>query len=140
MRAEIGAAALLLMLASTASGQIVADTLEVLALPSREGLGSASYDLIESRDPFLPLTGEEAPGTGPRFEQLTLTGIFEGAPGRSLVVLEDPSQRGWFVRVGEEIADAQLIEIRPDAAVFDVREYGAVRREILRLERIEESP
>lgn len=140
MRAEIGAAALLLLLASTASGQIVTDTLELLALPSRDALGSASYDLIEPRDPFLPLTGEEAPGTGPRFEQLTLTGIFEGAPGRSLVVLEDPSQRGWFVRVGEEIADARLIEIRSDAAVFDVREYGAVRREILRLERIEESP
>jgi hypothetical protein len=92
------------------------------------------------RDPFDPLTVQSASDAGPRFETLRLTGVFLGSPGNSLAVLEDPSRRGHFLRVGEGIAGARLIQILPDAAVFEVEEYGTARREVLRLERSEEKP
>jgi hypothetical protein len=56
------------------------------------------------------------------------------------VVLEDPTRRGHFQRVGERIGGARLVQIQPQSAVFEVEEYGTVRREVLRLERSEETP
>lgn len=143
MRADLRWLALAVLLTpAPLAGQIIQtqDSLDPLMVPTRAELGSATYEALGRRDPFLPLTGTEAPESGPRFEQLHLTGIFEGAPGRSLVVLEDPAHRGYFVRQGESIGSAILLEIRESEAVFEVREYGAARREILRLERTEESP
>ena len=104
------------------------------------GLQPAIYDDGGRRDPFNPLTIAGSIDSGPRFETLRLTGVFLGAPGNSLVVLEDPSRLGHFMRVGETIAGARLIQIMPDAAVFEVEEYGTARREVLRLERSEEMP
>lgn len=99
---------------------------------------SVRYQDIALRDPFIPLNDDRIDSeAGPRFEDLTLTGVFVGTPGNSLVVLEDRSRRGHFLRIGESIGGAHLIEILPDAAVFEIREYGAARREILRLERHE---
>lgn len=95
----------------------------------------AAYVSDGRRDPFLPLTGVfayEEEGA-PRLEQLELTGIFVGAPGNSLAVLEDPARRGHFVRVGESVGNARLVEIMPDAAVFEVDDYGIQRRDTLRL-------
>ncbi|MGH7570272.1 MAG: hypothetical protein ACREMK_00315 [Gemmatimonadota bacterium] len=95
----------------------------------------AAYVSDGRRDPFLPLTGtyaSEADGA-PRLEQLELTGIFMGAPGNSLVVLEDHARRGHFVRVGESLGNARLLEILPDQAVFEVDDYGILRRDTLRL-------
>ena len=116
------------------------DSLEILPPPVVAG-GTATYDAGGRRDPFVPLlTQVEDSPDGPRFESLRLTGVFLGSPGNSLVVLEDPARRGHFVRVGERIGSAVLIEIRPRAAVFEIREYGAVRRQVLELERPEESP
>jgi hypothetical protein len=103
-------------------------------------LAPAFYDAGGRRDPFEPLTTDGAIDSGPRFEALRLTGVFLGAPGNSLVVLEDPSRRGHFLRVGDRIGGARLIQIMPDAAVFEVEEYGTARREVLRLERSEERP
>lgn len=103
--------------------------------------GTAVYGVGDQRDPFVPLFVELEPSEdGPRFGTLRLTGVFLGTPGHSLVVLEDPARRGHFVRVGERIGAAVLIEIRPRSAVFEIREYGAVRRQVLELERPEESP
>ncbi|HEY7470759.1 MAG TPA: hypothetical protein VIE68_00260 [Gemmatimonadota bacterium] len=103
-------------------------------------LAPAFYDAGGRRDPFDPLTIEGSIDSEPRFETLRLTGVFLGAPGNSLVVLEDPSRRGHFLRVGDRIGGARLIQIMPDAAVFEVEEYGTARREVLRLERSEERP
>jgi hypothetical protein len=103
-------------------------------------LAPAIYDGEARRDPFDPLTLESSPESGPRFETLRLTGVFLGSPGNSLVVLEDPTRRGHFLRVGERIGEARLVQIQPQSAVFDVEEYGTVRREVLRLERSEEKP
>ncbi|HUP19387.1 MAG TPA: hypothetical protein VM778_05465 [Gemmatimonadota bacterium] len=103
--------------------------------------GTAVYDDGGRRDPFVPLIVELEPfAQGPRFESLRLTGVFLGAPSSSLVVLEDPAKRGYFVRVGEQIGNAVLIEIRPRSAVFEIREYGAVRREVLELRARESTP
>lgn len=89
----------------------------------------------DGRDPFLPLIGvSEDEGRPPRLDQLILTGIFQGAPDHSLVVLEDPARRGHFLRVGETLGLARLLAILPDAAVFEVDEYGIVRQDTLRLE------
>ncbi|MBA3584906.1 MAG: hypothetical protein H0W36_10345 [Gemmatimonadetes bacterium] len=106
-----------------------------------ESYAEARYADAGRRDPFVPLIGAEASAAGgPRFDQLRLTGVFQGTPGNSLVVLEDPASRGWFVRVGETIGNALLIDILPDGAVFEVSDYGSVRREIVRLDRDERLP
>jgi hypothetical protein len=112
----------------------------VTAIVPSSALAPAIYDGEGRRDPFDPLTLENSPATGPRFEALRLTGVFLGAPGNSLVVLEDPTRRGHFLRVGERIGEARLVQIQPQSAVFEVEEYGTVRREVLRLERSEEKP
>lgn len=98
-------------------------------------LDPAAY-VAEGRDPFQPLLGvsEGDEGRPPRLDQLVLTGIFQGAPGNSLAVLEDPARRGHFLRVGESLGQARLLAILPDAAVFEVDDYGIVRRDTLRLE------
>lgn len=108
--------------------------------PDEVEVAPSSFEMARysggGRDPFVPLTDQRASGEdAPRFQELTLTGVFVGAPGRSLAVLEDENRRGHFLRVGQTIGDARLIEILPDAAIFEVNEYGAIRREILRLER-----
>lgn len=102
--------------------------------------GAGRYADEDRRDPFMPLTGKRQQEMGPRFEDLRLTGVFLGAPGASLAVLEDPSFKGYFLRVGDQIGGARLLELRSQEAVFDVRQYGAARRITLRLEEIEETP
>ncbi len=99
----------------------------------------AHYDPAGRRDPFEPLYAAAAdPSGGPRFEALKLTGVFLGTGNNSLAVLEDPSHRGYFVRLGQQIGNARLVEMLPQAAVFEVSDYGASRRVVLRLERTEE--
>lgn len=123
-----------------AGAQGEGDSLEFLP-PLVVSAGTATYDAGDRRDPFVPLIVELEPSAeGPRFESLRLTGVFLGAPGSSLVVLEDPARRGYFVRVGERVGSAILIEIRARSAVFEIREYGAVRRSELVLERREPTP
>ena len=135
-----GAAIALLALPITVEGQeaAVPDTVLIEVAPG-VALEPAIYDTGARRDPFDPLTLESGEGS-PRFETLRLTGVFLGAPGNSLVVLEDPTRRGHFLRLGEELAGVRLIQILPESAVFEVEEYGTVRREVLRLERNEERP
>lgn len=142
MRAERTTIALLaLALASpaAASAQQVGDSVAV-GRAEAPVMGTASYDAGGRRDPFVPLTTELGPEEGPRFDSLRLTGVFLGAPGSSLVVLEDPARRGYFVRAGQSIGNARLVEIRPQSAVFEITEYGTTRRKILELERTGEQP
>lgn len=134
-----GAAALCLLASAAADAQVVVGDSVTSFVPA-SALAPAIYDGGARRDPFDPLTLENSPETGPRFEALRLTGVFLGSPGNSLVVLEDPTRRGHFLRVGERIGEARLVQIQPESAVFEVEEYGTVRREILRLERSEEKP
>ncbi|HET9333692.1 MAG TPA: hypothetical protein VFQ21_08930 [Gemmatimonadota bacterium] len=147
MRAEAGltlasatvAAFLALAPALPAQESSAPDTLTMAVVPFT-ALEPAIYDTGGRRDPFAPLTVGGDIDSGPRFETLRLTGVFLGAPGNSLVVLEDPTRRGHFLRVGERLGQARLIQIMPDGAAFEVEEYGIGRREVLRLERSEENP
>jgi hypothetical protein len=118
----------------------VGDSVTTLAIVPTTTLQPAFYDGEARRDPFDPLTLAGELDSGPRFETLRLTGVFLGSPGNSLVVLEDPTRRGHFLRVGERLGEARLVQILPESAVFDVEEYGTARREVLRLERNEENP
>lgn len=124
-------------LAAQELDQRVADTLRLVIPPSAlAGYAVARYADDGRRDPFVPLIGRNAGSASvPRLEQLRLTGVFMGSPGNSLAVLEDPANRGHFVRVGEELGNARLVEILADAAIFEVSDYGGHRREILRLDR-----
>lgn len=133
------AVAALCLVPSIVGAQVVVGD-SVTAFVPGSTLAPAIYDGEARRDPFDPLTLESSPETGPRFEALRLTGVFLGSAGNSLVVLEDPTRRGHFLRVGERIGEARLVQIQPQSAVFDVEEYGTVRREVLRLERSEEKP
>lgn len=127
--------------AQAVQGQGIPETVTVIApAPALVTFGVASYDAAGQRDPFVPLTAVSPTQAGPQLRGMRLTGVFVGAGGNSLAVLEDPAKRGHFVRVGQQVGTARLIEIRPDAAVFEIREYGAVRREVLRLERSVETP
>ena len=110
-------------------------------IPDGEVFDVATYTESARRDPFLALTTEAwREATGPRFEELSLTGVFQGSAQTSLVLIEDSYRTGHFIHIGEQIGDARLVEILPEAAVFDVMEFGVVRREVLRLERPEEMP
>jgi hypothetical protein len=148
MRADFGRAlvrgailALLLAPAQLAGqGVVVGDSVTALSVVPSSVLQPAFYDGEARRDPFDPLTLAGELESGPRFETLRLTGVFLGTPGNSLIVLEDPTRRGHFLRVGERIGDSRLVQILPESAVFDVEEYGTARREVLRLERNEENP
>jgi hypothetical protein len=134
-----GATAVCLLVPALVGAQVVVGD-SVTAFVPTSALSPAIYDGEGRRDPFDPLTLESSPESGPRFETLRLTGVFLGSPGNSLAVLEDPTRRGHFLRVGERIGEARLVQIQPQSAVFEVEEYGTVRREVLRLERSEEKP
>jgi hypothetical protein len=118
----------------------IGDSVTSLAIVPTTTLQPAFYDGEARRDPFDPLTLAGELESGPRFETLRLTGVFLGSPGNSLVVLEDPTRRGHFLRVGERLGEARLVQILPESAVFEVEEYGTARRVVLRLERNEENP
>ena len=127
---------LLLLAPAAASGQQTTDVpeIEILADPGDLArIQPATYGAEGRRDPFAPLTSGADPGDGPRFEQLTLTGIFLGSSGTSIAVLEDPLKRGHFVRVGETIGNARLLALHSHSADFEIRDYGIVRRETLQL-------
>ncbi len=134
---------LVVALASLASAQLPAPEAAPADSVSATGPEDMAYAAAHyseyGRDPFQPLTGKnKRAGAGPRFEDLALTGVFLGHGGNSLVVLEDPTGRGYFTHLGETIGDARLVQILPESALFEVSEYGAVRHEELRLERSEE--
>lgn len=123
----------ILSLPTTVDAQPELDGTRVVSATPR--VPPADYASDGRRDPFVPLTGTYAAEEDgePRIEQLELTGIFLGESGNSLVVLEDPTRRGHFVRVGESLGNARLLAIQPDAAIFEVDDYGILRRDTLRL-------
>lgn len=91
------------------------------------------------RDPFRPL--QSFASTGPRLDELTLSGIlYGGEGGESVVVLVDPStQARYRLRVGESVGFARLVRVGPRRAVFTVRGFGRDRNVVLRLKQDQES-
>ena len=98
-----------------------------------------SYPEQGRRDPFRPL--QSFASTGPRLDQLQLSGILYGGPdSESVVVLVDPSTNARYrLRVGDSVGFARLARVEARRAVFAVRGFGRDRNVVLRLKQDEES-
>lgn len=98
-----------------------------------------SYPEQGRRDPFRPL--QSFASTGPRLDQLTLSGIlYGGEDGGSVVVLLDPSTGARYrLRVGDSVGFARLARVEPRRAIFTVTGFGRDRNVVLRLKQDEES-
>lgn len=111
-----------------------------------------TYPTFTRRNPFLELTSADE--TGPRFDQMQLTGIlFDGVDSsRSLAVISagngtansgpmtaapaGTSQRGQVERLreGERWGNVRIVSIRSDVVIVDVAEFGIEERREMRLQ------
>lgn len=101
-----------------------------------------AYPAFTRRNPFRPLLGAAG---GVRFEQLSLIGImYSRDPASSVAVLstggvqvaEDGTMSpvdgdAYYLKVGDNIGNTTIVEIRRDAVVVDVEVFDSVEREIL---------
>lgn len=99
------------------------------------------YPRFTRRNPFLSLVGADG-GAGPRFESLTLIGImYSPTPGLGVAVVStggvtvnpdgtmSPVEGdSWNLKVGEQIGNTTVVEIRRDAVVVDVEVFDQVER------------
>jgi hypothetical protein len=113
------------------------------------------YPRGNRRNPFLPLTGEDA---GPRVEDLVLTGvILAEAPGASIALLGPRTPTGTAargatrtpapslrVREGDVLGSLKILAIEPRRVLIEVDEFGVREIRVLELRRpgveVEESP
>lgn len=95
------------------------------------------YPTDNRRNPFTNLI--EADDTGPQFENLDLSGIiFGGSAGSVAALIDRATNKRYRVRRGDVVGNARVVEIRPDAVVFQVSQFGVTRSETLRIRRGEE--
>ena len=86
------------------------------------------YPTDNRRNPFVTLVEDE----GPQFEGLDLVGvIFGGSQGSVAALVDRATDRRFRVRRGESVGNARVVEIRPDAVVFSVTQFGVTRSETL---------
>ncbi|MBI4422054.1 MAG: hypothetical protein HY560_14615 [Gemmatimonadetes bacterium] len=94
------------------------------------------------RDPFLSLM--RSADVRPLVTDLRVVGItYDPAyPARSVAVLRDIDQnKRYAVRVGDELGRIKVTEIRPDAVVVSIEEFGSERQVVLAVrKRQEENP
>ena len=97
------------------------------------------YPSFTRRNPFRALSG---PGGELRFEDLSLIGIMFSPDGANSVAVlstggvsvnEDGTTSpvegdAFYLKVGERIGNATIVEIRRDAVVVDVQEFDAIER------------
>lgn len=126
--------------AASAGGAVIAQDTSTTQGPVVDAVyrrESFVYPTDNRRDPFVSLlTLEDA---GPQFEDLDLVGILFGGPAGSIATLVDrTSQRRYRVRRGDSAGNARVVEIRPDAVVFRVSQFGVTRSETLRIKKEEE--
>ncbi len=95
------------------------------------------YPTNNRRNPFVSLlTLEDA---GPQFENLDLAGIiFGGSAGSVATLIDNATEKRYRVRRGDAVGNARVVEIRPDAVVFQVTQFGVTRSETLRIRKEEE--
>ena len=87
------------------------------------------YPTDNRRNPFIDLAGESE--SGPRFENLDLTGIiFGGSAGSVASLVDRATERRYRVRRGDIVGDARVVEIRPDEVVFQVTQFGVTRSDM----------
>lgn len=91
-----------------------------------------TYDPQDRRDPFLSLlaTGE----LKPLLADLALIGVLydEGAPNRSVAVLEDGSNKDTYrLKVGQVVGRMKVVKIGAQDITFSIDEFGFSRQETL---------
>ena len=90
-----------------------------------------SYPGRARRDPFMPLTGQNA---GILFSDVTLHMIlFDENPGRSIVAVSDAANKQYRLRRGDSIGNATVVDIGRTRVVFSVSDFGIRRQEVLEL-------
>ncbi|HEX2165882.1 MAG TPA: hypothetical protein VHG09_01470 [Longimicrobiales bacterium] len=83
------------------------------------------------RDPFMPLTGENA---GVLFSDLTLRMIlFDDDPRRSIVAVSDAAGKQYRLRRGDSVGGATVVDIGRTRVVFSVNDFGIRRQEVLEM-------
>jgi hypothetical protein len=107
-----------------------------------------TYPGVGRRNPFAPLAGTEQ---GPRFDQLRLMGIMYDAndPSASMAMIGtstvqtsadstqvtvSPRGQAWYLKVGQAVGSIRVVEIRQDAVVVEVEQFGITERKVMRME------
>lgn len=95
------------------------------------------YPASDRRNPFISLLQSE--DAGPEFENLDLVGvIFGGSAGSVATLIDRATDKRHRVRRGDVVGNSRVVEIRPDAVVFQVNRFGVTSSETLRIRREEE--
>jgi hypothetical protein len=90
-----------------------------------------SYPGSARRDPFMPLTGQNA---GVLFSDIKLHMIlFDDDPGRSIVAVSDAAGKQYRLRRGDTVGNATVVDIGRTRVVFSVNDFGIRRQEVLDL-------
>ncbi len=86
----------------------------------------------QRRDPFKPLSaGDEL---GPRFEDLSLSGIvYSPATGSVAILTDRATGKRYRVWEGDRVGGAKLVRVRASEVDFVVTAFGVSRQETLRL-------
>ncbi len=101
------------------------------------------YPTFQRRNPFRPLTGDDA---GPRFEELALLGVILSGDGVGSVALLGPrgttaargaTARTWRVRQGDSLGNVRVVAIRQREILVEVDEFGVRETRVLELRRTE---
>lgn len=102
------------------------------------------YPTFQRRNPFRPLTGEDA---GPRFEELVLLGVILADERAGSVALlgprmgtgaaRDAGARNWRVREGDLLGNMRVMAIRQREILVEVDEFGVREPRVLELRRTE---
>lgn len=95
------------------------------------------YPTSNRRNPFMSLLDSEE--SGPEFDNLDLVGvIFGGSAGSVATLIDRATEKRHRVRRGDVVGNARVVEIRPDAVVFQVSRFGMTNSETLRIRKEEE--
>lgn len=90
-----------------------------------------SYPGRARRDPFMPLTGQNA---GVLFADLKLHMIlFDDNPARSIVAVSDAANKQYRLRRGDSVGNATVVDIGRTRVVFSVSDFGIRRQEVLEM-------
>lgn len=138
--AAVGAAVLLGGAAAPAVAQQAADS---TARPAADSTVADSLPTYRRevfhfpngrKNPFEPVRAGE--DLGPRFEDLTLSGVVYNQRLGSVAVLVDRTTgKRYRVHEGERVGQARVARIRPDEVSFVVSGFGQSRTEVLRVKK-----
>ena len=95
------------------------------------------YPTDNRRNPFQSLLLIE--DAGPQFDDLDLVGvIFGGSIGSVATLIDRATNKRYRVRRGDNVGNANVVEIQSAAVVFTVTSFGVTRSETLRIRKEEE--